>query len=312
MKIRFWGVRGSIPTPITPLQVQAKITAAIQRITKNDIKSPDAKQKFISELPEWIFGTTGGNTACIELKDSDGNLVILDAGSGIRGLGKNISNSNLKNIAIVFSHLHWDHIQGIPFFDPIYNKNAKIQFYSASENTRGYLKKQQETPFFPEPFENIEKRCSFNTIECGKLFKIHNFNVHACPMSHPGISYSYAFEENGKKIVYATDVELTQNDFESTEEKEKVFRNADCIILDSQYTVEEAYKKVNWGHSAFCFAIDFACHWGIKKIFLFHHEPTYDDKKLNAILVAARWYTQYIAKSDLKVYLASENLEFEL
>ena len=83
------------------------------------------------------------------------------------------------------------------------------------------------------------------------------------------------------------------------------------MIIDSQYTVDEANLKVNWGHSAFCSVIDFAVHWNVKKIFLFHHEPTYSDKKLDAILQSARWYAKYIAHSDLQVYLSIENQEFE-
>ena len=88
--------------------------------------------------------------------------------------------------------------------------------------------------------------------------------------------------------------------------------NADVIVIDSQYTVEEVYRKENWGHSAFCYAIDFAVYWNIKKVYLFHHEPAYDDKKLNSILQAARWYAQYINHSDIKIELAKEDMEFEL
>ncbi|MCR5401428.1 MAG: hypothetical protein K6E78_07500 [Treponema sp.] len=84
------------------------------------------------------------------------------------------------------------------------------------------------------------------------------------------------------------------------------------LVLDSQYTVEESYKKVNWGHSAFCSAIDFAVKWNVKTLYLFHHEPVYDDKKLDSILTAARWYAKYIVHSDLKVFLSCEGLEFEV
>ena len=91
-------------------------------------------------------------------------------------------------------------------------------------------------------------------------------------MSHPGRSFSFSFSENGTKFVYATDVELAQSDFDSTPAHEAVFSNADFLVLDAQYTVEELYRKISWGHSSFCYAIDFAVHWGIKNVYLFHHE----------------------------------------
>ena len=121
-----------------------------------------------------------------------------------------------------------------------------------------------------------------------------------------------SFEVDGKKFVYATDVELKATDYQKSTDGEKVFKNADVIVIDSQYTVEEAYRKENWGHSAFCYVIDFAVHYNIKKIYLFHHEPMYDDKKLNSILQAAKWYAQYINHSDVEIEIAKEELEIEI
>lgn len=312
MKVRFWGVRGSLATPVTSQQIQAKITAVIQRISAKDLESPDSRERFISKLPEWLFGTTGGNTPCIELKGNDGTEVILDAGTGIRSLGKSVGLPKNGHYNLFLSHLHWDHIQGFPFFDPAYNPETSIDIYSGYENTEQFLRNQQDNPYFPVDFEKLTKNIFFHCENVEKEFNIGCFKSSISKMTHPGDSYSISFTEEGKKFVYATDVELSQNDFESTVEHECVFRNADCIVLDSQYTVEESYKKANWGHSSFCYAVDFAVHWGIKKVFLFHHEPMYDDKKLNSILMAARWYAEYIVHSDVKVFLAVENQEFEI
>ena len=311
MRIKFWGVRGSIPTPITPQQVQAKITAAVQRITQKDIVNPDARERFIANLPEWIFGTVGGNSSCVEIESSNGDEILLDAGSGIREYGKHGRKPENNHYNLCFSHFHWDHIQGLPFLDSIYNPNAIFNIYSGVNNAKEILSGQQINPYFPPSasFDSLASKMNFYQAKPGETFKIGTLDVNICKMNHPGDSYSFSFEENGKKIVYATDAEITQNDFVVTDERSKVFKNADMIILDSQYTVEESYRKINWGHSAFCDAVDFAVKWGIKSLYLFHHEPTYDDKKLDSILTAARWYTQYIAHSDLKVYLATEGLE---
>lgn len=311
MKLKFWGVRGSIPTPLTPQQVQSKIMAAIQRITAADTASPEAKAKFTASLPDWIMGTAGGNTPCVELSAGN-NEIILDAGSGLKVLGKNKNFCQDHHYNLFISHFHWDHIQGIPFFDDAYNPNSIIDVYSCVENAREILEKQMTSPYFPVPFSSLTKKFNFHFLQPGTEFQLNGVKVNCVTMFHPGNSYSYSFEYEGKKVVYATDVELRAKDFYNTETGKQVFQNADCIILDSQYTVEESYQKENWGHSSFCYAIDFAIYWNIKKVYLFHHEPTYDDKKLNSILDAARWYAKYTEHSNIEIQLAREGMEVQI
>ena len=273
MLIHFWGVRGSLPTPITPHQVQSKIMAAVERITVDDLKDEESRAKFVSSLPSWIFGTAGGNTTCVEVK-SLGNELLFDAGTGIRVLGKsgNLPKDNVYNL--FFTHFHWDHIQGLPFFDAAYNPNSEFNIYSPLENTREILEKQMNQPYYPVPFSALTKKMNFMQLVPGNKINIGNTQILCCPMSHPGTSYSYAVIEGDKKFVFATDVELNSKDFDDSPLKEQIFKNADCLVIDSQYTAEEAYRKQNWGHSAFCYAVDFAVHWGIKNLYLFHHEPT--------------------------------------
>lgn len=312
MKITFWGVRGSLPTPLNAQQVQAKITAAIQRITPKDIESNDARERFISKLPSWLYGTIGGNTACVTVSDEKGHSLILDAGTGLRCYGNSIKNKNNQEFNFFISHFHWDHIQGFPFFNPIYSENSKINIFSGHKNAENLLKVQQNQENFPVSFDDLKSKISFYTMEQGKEYKIFGFRVFNCKMNHPGDSYAYSFEHENKKIVYATDTELSDKDLISTPDRELVFKGADGIIIDAQYTMEEANEKENWGHSAFCNAIDFASFWGIKKIFLFHHEPDYDDKKLNTILDSAKWYAEFIVHKEIEIYLATESQEFKI
>ena len=311
MTIHFWGVRGSLPTPLTPQQIQSKIMAVVQRIQPDDLKSPESRGKFIAGLPDWIYGTTGGNTACVEIK-TEKNELIFDAGTGIRVLGKSKSKPADNHYKLFFSHFHWDHLQGLPFFDAAYNPSAKFDIYSPWKDTEQYLRDQMNTPYYPVSFDSFTKNIVFHQISPEEPLELNGTKIFSCKMNHPGDSYSYAICENGRKFVYATDVELKAQAFDYSKDVEAVFRNADCVVLDSQYTVEEAYRKENWGHSAFCYAVDFAIHWNIKKLYLFHHEPTYDDKKLNSILQAARWYAQYIEHSEIEIYLAKEDLEITL
>ena len=311
MLIHFWGVRGSLPTPLTPQQVQSKIMAAVQRVTADDIKDEEARARFVSSLPSWIFGTAGGNTTCVEVK-SAGNELIFDAGTGLRLFGKSQNLPKDKKYNFFFTHFHWDHIQGFPFFDAAYDPESEFNIYSALEDTKKILEEQMNQPYYPVPFTALTKKMNFMTLIPGSPINIGDTQIICCPMSHPGTAYSYAVIENGKKFVFATDVELRSKDFDSSPVMEKVFKDADCIVIDSQYTAEEAYRKQNWGHSAFCYAVDFAVHWGIKNVYLFHHEPTYDDKKLYSILQAARWYAQYIAHEDINIQLAKEDMEIQL
>lgn len=312
MKIHFWGVRGSTPTPITPQQVQSKIMAVVQRITPHDISSPDAREKFVSSLPAWLFGTTGGNTPCVEITDESGSEIVLDAGTGLRVMGKMGKRPDSKIYNLFFSHFHWDHIQGLPFFDPAYDQSITFEVYSTFPAAKRILQRQMDRPYYPVPFEVLTKNFNFHCVKPGEIFNVAGFSVCCCKMSHPGNSYSYAFKKDGKHFVYATDVELSPKDFEKDAAHTNVFENADAIVLDSQYTVAEAFQKENWGHSAFSYAIDFAFHWHIKRIFLFHHEPTYDDKKLDYILKAARWYSQYVEHTGLEISIAREGMEIEL
>ena len=286
--------------------------AALQRIEAKDIKSKEAKEKFVSSLPWWIQGTAGGNTPCVEVTLKDNSKIIFDAGSGMRVMGKMADSPQDGHYHLFMSHFHWDHIQGLPFFDAVYNPNITIEVYSPYENMKEYLARQMVAPFYPVDFSAIEKHFIFHHIKPGKSLKIGSAEITCIKMSHPGDSYSYAVKEDGKKIVYATDIELGSKDFVKTGERAEIFEGADIILIDSQYTVEEALRKENWGHSAFCYAIDFAASWKIKRMYMFHHEPTYDDRKLNTILESAIWYSSYISGNTLSVDIALEGSEIDL
>jgi phosphoribosyl 1,2-cyclic phosphodiesterase len=310
--IYFWGVRGSIPAPLTPQQIQAKIAAVVQRISPKDIESEDARECFISSLPKWLFGTIGGNTPCIEITGAQNEKIILDAGSGLRVLGKlGLPPADL-HYHILLSHFHWDHIQGLPFFDPAYNQKAVLDFYSPFPALERILAEQMRRPYYPVDFTTLTKNKFFHQVFQNKSFSIGSITIQCLKMTHPGNSYAYALSESEHKFVYATDVELSTADFERTQAHVSFFENADVLVLDSQYTVEEAFQKENWGHSAFCYAIDFAMAWKIKKLYLFHHEPTYDDRKINSILESAKWYASYITHDTVQVFLAVEGHEIHL
>ena len=314
MKIHFWGVRGSIPTPLSSLQIQRKISAVVQRIQPDDLKSPESRENFLSTLPDSIFGTVGGNTTCVEVRLDDDTMIIFDAGSGISKLGNYLfhRNEHIRNYHIFFTHFHWDHIQGLPFFAPqIYNPECTINFYSPLPKFKEILSGQMKNPYFPITIDSFSDNVSYNVLRHENI-KIGNSVISWRKMKHPGGSFSYKIEENFKKVIFSTDTELQDRDFEKNQKNIEFYQNTDLIILDSQYTLDEAIEKYDWGHSSYSLAVDFASAWKINKLVLFHHEPLYDDNKMASISKSANWYKKYQQNSDINVVLAREDLEIIL
>ena len=313
MRIRFWGVRGSLPSPLLPSQIKSKISAILERLTPADVESPEDRERFLSGLPPWLFGTVGGNSSCVtaHLEDSR-ELVVFDAGSGIREFGIAFSKEKPKPTGyhIFFSHFHWDHIMGLPFFNPAYDPSINVDFYSPVAAMETALNGQMTSPYFPIHLESMASKKKFHTMS-GPA-KIPGASISYRKMNHPGDSYSYKVDDGKHRFIYATDAELQANDFIKNEENTAYFQDADLIVIDSQYTLGEAIEKYNWGHSAFSLAVDFAANWNIKHMVLFHDDPTYDDQKLFNILQSAKWYTERMNIKGIKISLAMEGMEIVL
>lgn len=153
MRVHFWGVRGSIATPLSSEQIQAKISAVVQRITERDIADQDSRERFIASLPQWLFGTVGGNTTCVEVETDEGEHLIFDAGTGIRVLGLHLQNrpdyfDRPHTYHLFFTHFHWDHVQGLPFFGPAYDPRNTIIIYSPRAKAQSFFRRADEMAIF--------------------------------------------------------------------------------------------------------------------------------------------------------------------
>ncbi|MCL2809348.1 MAG: MBL fold metallo-hydrolase [Treponema sp.] len=313
MNIKFWGVRGSTPAPTPPSRIKSKISAIIEQITPEDLEDAESRERFLAGLPPWLFGTVGGNSPCVSFSfDNSDECIIFDCGSGMRELGiaQITEKRKINHFHVFFSHFHWDHIQGLPFFGPAYNPKIKMNFYSPIPGIERILNGQMVHPYFPINLNAMGSKKTFNHLD--SEIKIADRTITFKKMNHPGDSYTYCVNEKGKRVIYATDTELTANDFDKNESNIKFFKDADMIIIDCQYTLGEAIEKYNWGHNAFSLAVDFSANWNIKHMVMFHHDPTYDDHKLYGILQSARWYLERLNLKGIELTLAIEGLEITI
>jgi phosphoribosyl 1,2-cyclic phosphodiesterase len=316
MRIRFWGVRGSLPSPQISTQIQGKVAAIIAQMTPADLESTEAREQFLSTLPPWLSGTVGGNTACVSvsLSDDSEELIVFDAGSGIRELGLAAEAPKISGYHLFFSHFHWDHIMGLPFFNPAFDPSVTLDFYSPKKDLERNLASQMLPPYFPITMDVMGAAKRFHVLpeETDRKVDISGAGIFYKKMNHPGDSYAYQVNDGRHRFIYATDVELSQADFAKNDENALFFQGADLIVIDSQYTLKDAVEKYNWGHSSFSLVVDFAAHWSIKQVVLFHHEPTYDDRKLYNILQSACWYAERMRFKGIKITLATEGLVIAL
>ena len=314
MRVKLWGSRGSHPRPLTTDEFRARVSSILQRVRASDLESPEARERFMARLPNWLFRPIGGNTTCMEIRLNDETLILFDAGTGIIELSNDLRRRPLRTrrYHVFFTHFHYDHIQGLPFFRPAYEPGVRIEFYHPKANLESTVKQHMRDPYFPITMdEHMAATMRFHRLQSQPL-KLGGAEITWRKMQHPGDSFAYKITENGRSLVYATDCELSPQDFERGRENENFFGNTDILILDAQYTLNEAIEKHDWGHSSFSLGVDFALSWRIATLYLFHHEPQYSDKQLYQNLAAARYYAQTISDTRLEVHLAEEGMELGL
>jgi phosphoribosyl 1,2-cyclic phosphodiesterase len=302
-----------LPAPLLPWQIKSKISAVLERLNPEDIVSERSREKFLAGLPPWLFGTVGGNTTCVSVALNDpGQLIIFDCGSGLKELGGAFSKepSTLRHYHFFLTHFHWDHLQGLPFFGPGFDPSIKIDFYSPKSRMGALLCGQMIPPYFPVGMESMAAMKTFHTLT--EPVSLIGVKITWKKMHHPGDCYSYKLDDGTHTFIFSTDCELSVADFIRDEENTAYFQGADLVVIDSQYTLDEAVEKLNWGHSAFSMAVDFAANWDIKHLVFFHHDPSYDDKKLFHMLQSAQWYMERMNIQGIKLTLAVEGLEISL
>lgn len=224
----------------------------------------------------------------MEIIGSDGTIIIVDAGTGIRKLGNNLSKGSLKEFNMVFTHAHWDHLMGFPFFKPIYTKGISLHLYGcpfAQSSIKEILSKSMSPPHFPVNLEDLRADISYHGA-CTGEFDIGSFHITPILLSHPNQGIGYKFVEEGKSFVFLTDNELTYKHPGGRDYQEylEFSVNADLLIHDSEYTREEYRTTKGWGHSTFDDSLQLAMEAHVRQFGLFHHNQDRTDAALDGIV----------------------------
>ncbi len=271
IKLKFWGVRGSLPTP--------------------------GKDYF----------KYGGNTSCVELSLDD-KVLIFDMGSGIKYLGESLISRKIKNFDIFLSHFHYDHTCGLPFFSPAYDESIKFTIRSSLLNSRGNtfntLMNQMSKPSFPISINEFKANIKFlDFILCKEFFINKNILIQTMPLNHPDGATGYRVNYNNKSICYITDHEHIVG----KENKELIsfITGSDILIYDSTYTDEEFDRFIGWGHSTWQEGARIASKANVKKYIIYHHNPDSNDRKMNFIHNQIKNYNLdiEIAKEGMQIIL---------
>jgi phosphoribosyl 1,2-cyclic phosphodiesterase len=280
MKITVWGCRGSLATP-----------------------GPSTLRY-------------GGHTTCLEIRGKAGCLIIVDAGSGLRNLGKVLMQENgRREIFMMFTHSHWDHLVGFPFFTPAYFSRYKINLCggpNARDSLQKYLSHQMEPPYFPVDFSVMKAQFSFSC-DCPQASNIGSLEITHIALNHPNGGYGYKFTEGAKSFVFLTDNELDFAHPAGPDRAQYVefCRGADLLFHDAQYTDTEYQFTRGWGHSTYAAATDLAIEAKVKRFGLFHHDPDRTDEDLDLQVLTCRRRIQQ-AGSQVECFATAEGQVIEL
>ncbi|MBW1700181.1 MAG: MBL fold metallo-hydrolase [Deltaproteobacteria bacterium] len=230
----------------------------------------------------------GGDTTCVEIRTKENDIIIVDAGTGIRRLGNQLVAEGIFRYHFIFTHAHWDHLMGFPFFKPLYFRKAELQMHRCpfhSKFVETVLSKVMAPPNFPVKYSNVKAKISYEPA-CPETFQIGSIMVTPIPLSHPNGGSGYKFEEDGKSFVFLTDNELgyVHPGGASRSEYLDFSAGADLLIHDGEYNDEEYEKHIEWGHSTYMDALDLALKAGAKKLGLFHINQERFDLEMDMIV----------------------------
>ncbi len=317
-RIRFWGTRGSLPIALTAAQVRRKLVAALRDASGRDLRSEVQVEHFVDALAFEVAGTYGGHTSCVEIETGGPDYVLCDLGSGVRAFG----NAALARRAVTgpqtfhvfLSHVHWDHIMGLPFFAPAYVPGNRVCIYGGHAGLEAALRRQMDQPSFPVNFSALRATIEFVQLEPDQHHDIAAMSVTAKLQRHGGDSFGYRFESGGRTVVYSTDSEHTLEEVGDHETFVAFFRRADVVIFDAMYSLADAVSvKADWGHSSNVVGVELCQLAGARHLCLLHHEPALDDAAISRVLAETRRLEEITRTGEpLRITAAYDGMEIAL
>lgn len=305
---------------MTAEALRAKMKIALTVAAEHELAITDDFDEFLDEkLPSWVPMTYGGATSCVVVDDGGEEPLVLDMGSGLRAFGQHVLASrgpqNPQNYNILMSHLHWDHIMGLPFFAPAYIPGNRLRLHGGHDNIREALERQQSEPCFPVYFENLGADFEFLQLPLNEPVRIGNATVEMMSQIHSGGSFGYRITVGDRVLVYATDSEHKLDDLEFMDAVTDFFTGAHTVIFDAMYSATDAMSvKDDWGHSSNMVGVELAQAAGVERLVLFHHEPIHDDQALARMLGETRRLEELTRedRAPLEIVSAFDGMELSL
>jgi phosphoribosyl 1,2-cyclic phosphodiesterase len=316
--IRFWGTRGSLPVALTAADLRARVIAAVRGTQGRALPSERAIDDYVDGLGFALAGTFGGHTSCVEIETGGPDYVLCDLGSGVRPFGEAAiarhGPRTPQTYHIFMSHLHWDHIMGLPFFVPAYIPGNRVRIYGGHVDLEAALRRQMDPPSFPVDFSTMRADIEFVHLPPGIRHDVAGMTVTTLRQRHAGDSYGYRFEHGGRTIVYTTDSEHRLTDPAETRLFVDFFRAADVVIFDAMYSLAEATTvKADWGHSSNVVGVELCQLAGVAHLCLFHHEPASSDVQIAGVLADTRRLEEITRSgAPLRVSAAFDGMEIAL
>ncbi|MBK7334176.1 MAG: MBL fold metallo-hydrolase [Betaproteobacteria bacterium] len=316
-RVRFWGTRGSIPVALTADGVRHKIVAALRGASGRTFANDAEAGAYVDSLAFADRATFGGHSPCVEIETGGPDFVICDLGSGVRPFGQAAlarDGGGPRTYHVFLSHVHWDHIMGLPFFTPAYIPGNRVVIYGGHAHLEAALRRQQEQPSFPVDFSTFRADISFVRLEPGIVHEVAGMRVKLKLQRHAGDSYGFRFESGGKSVVYSTDSEHDLGNRRETDAFVDFFRGADVVIFDAMYSLADAISvKADWGHSSNIAGVELCHAAGVRHLCMFHHEPAFDDASIARVLADTRRYEEICRTgAPMTVTAAYDGMEIDL